>query len=488
MAFSTYKHGTYGEFSPSIGAVPVNSGTVAVYIGTAPVNLIRDYAEKGLVNEPVKISNLNDCQDNIGYSDDWKTFSLCEAMKVHFDNDLGNVGPVVFINVLDPDTHKSEEEVSKELTFANGKAIIVSDKIILDTLVLAGKTEGTDYEVSYDYNFKRVVITSDSIQDTVNATYNEVDTTAIDESTIIGQATETGVFEGLGAVNLVYTNLNMIPNIICIPKWSQKKEVYEAMVRAAQKINGHWDAFVNADIETSSSVDTIEKAINWKETNEYTSEFSKVYWPLWQAKTGEIYHLSTLATWKMLQTDQENSDVPMESASNKQIPYGKLYFTESAANKGFDQQTANKLNQKGITTATFWGGINVLWGPHTAAYDFDAVSDNRTIFETSIRMMEHITNSFQQEWGLTIDEPMTLALAETIKNREQEKLDALKAMGALIGSPVVEFIETDNPVENLVQGDFIWSSRVTTTPPFKSGTLKLAYTTEGFNAYYGGEE
>ena len=90
--------------------------------------------------------------------------------------------------------------------------------------------------------------------------------------------------------------------------------------------------------------------------------------------------------------------------------------------------------------------------------------------------------------GLIIDEPMTLALAETIKNREQEKLDALKARGAFIGDPIIEFIETENPVENLVQGDFIWSNRGTTVPPFKSGTLKVAYTTEGFNAYYGGEE
>ena len=82
---------------------------------------------------------------------------------------------------------------------------------------------------------------------------------------------------------------------------------------------------------------------------------------------------------------------------------------------------------------------------------------------------------------------MTLSLAETIRNREQEKVDGLKAMGALIGDPVVEFIETENPIDNLVQGDFVWSSRITATPPFKSGTMKVAYTTEGFNAYYGGE-
>ena len=82
---------------------------------------------------------------------------------------------------------------------------------------------------------------------------------------------------------------------------------------------------------------------------------------------------------------------------------------------------------------------------------------------------------------------MTKALAETIKNREQEKVDALKAMGALIGDPVVEFNESDNTTDDMVQGNFTWSNKQTPTPPFKSGTLKVAYTTAGFAAEYGGE-
>ena len=178
----------------------------------------------------------------------------------------------------------------------------------------------------------------------------------------------------------------------------------------------------------------------------------------------------------------------MESCSNKQILSGKQYFGESSTNKGYDQQTANQLNAKGITTAVFWGGMNVLWGPHTAAYDYDALTDNRVIFDNSIRTMMHVTNSFQNEWGLEIDKPLTKALAETITNREQEKADALKAMGALIGDPIVEFNESDNTVGDMVQGNFTWSNKQTPTPPFKSGTLKVAYTTAGFDAEYGGDE
>lgn len=480
-----YKHGTYGVFSPSIGSVPTNSGTTAVYVGTAPVNLVRGYAES--VNTPIKISNLNEAQAKLGYSDDWNSFTLCEAIKTHFDNMYGNAGPVIFINVLDPELHRNETPVEASLTFANGRAMIVSDKIILDTLQIGDSKEGVDYEVEYDYNVGRVIVKSDTLSGTVAATYSEVTPEAVESTDIIGKATLDGEYEGLGAINLIYQNMNLVPNVIAVPGWSDKKEVYAAMTQAAQKINGHWDAFVNADMPISTA-GTISAAISWKESNEYISEFSKVYWPQWKSNDGRIYHLSTLATWRMLLLDASHSDVPMESISNKQIPSGKQYFGEGSKNKGFDQQQANKLNEKGITTATFWAGINVLWGPHTAAYDYEAITDNRSIFENSIRTMEHVTNSFQQEWGLTIDEPMTLALAETIKNREQEKADALKAIGALVGDPVVEFIESENTVDDLVQGDFVWSSKLTPTPPFKSGTLKVAYTTDGFQSYYGGEE
>ena len=57
-----YKHGTYGEYVPSIGTIPATSGTVAVYVGTAPVNLVKGYKEKDLINRPVKVSNLTEAK------------------------------------------------------------------------------------------------------------------------------------------------------------------------------------------------------------------------------------------------------------------------------------------------------------------------------------------------------------------------------------------------------------------------------------------
>ena len=45
-----YKHGAYGEITDSKVTAATQAGVVAAYIGTAPINLIRGYAEKNHAN------------------------------------------------------------------------------------------------------------------------------------------------------------------------------------------------------------------------------------------------------------------------------------------------------------------------------------------------------------------------------------------------------------------------------------------------------
>ena len=482
-----YKHGTYGEFAESIGNIGTQSGTIAVYVGAAPVNLVRGYEK--YVNAPVKLANFSAAKRYMGYTDNWADFDLCEAIATHLNNSAGNAGPIVAINVLDPATHKKQTQTTKQLTFVNGRATIESDTIVLDTLVLADKVEGTDFSIDYDFTKGVVIINSigTAIVGTVNATYSEVDPAAITADDIIGGVTAGGVYTGLGCVDLVYQELGLIPNLILCPKWSSTPTVYDAMVTAGTKINGHWDAFIYADIpvlDGSTKVDTIEAAIEWKDANSYSNERSKVFWPQNKDTLGNVHHASVLAAWRTQLVDDSNSGVPMETCSNKAVPVSVHYFGADSTNRGFDQTRANELNAVGISTTVYWGGQWVLWGSHTAAYKYGSITDNRNIFDNSIRMMMHVSNSFQQEHALTIDSPMTRAMADTIRMREQEKLDAWAAMGAFIGDPVCEFREDDNSEGELVEGNFTWYSKGTTTPPFKSGTLRVAYTTEGFATYF----
>ena len=483
-----YKHGVYGVIDESRVRDAVQASTVAAYIGTAPVNLIRGYAEKGLVNNPVLLTNKSNAQAIIGYSDDWSKFTLCEAIDEHFNNTVQNVGPIYIINVLDPDTHRAASKTTKSLTFVNGKAEFKDSSIILDTFAIADKVEGIDYEVSYSFAKGTVQVKMLTGSDTtISASYSTVDVSAVTSADIIGETTAAGEYKGLDALKLLYQKQNAVLNLLAAPGYSEIPDVYKAMVGIVQKLNGHWDGFVMADIplhDGETAIDTIAKAKAWKEAHGYDSEFSKVFWPQVKDGSGKAYHLSTVGMATQLAVDILHDGVPFESCSNKEIMATAQYFGEDAVNNGFDELTANELNEAGITSATFRGGVFVLWGPHTAAYKYGSVNDPKGTFDVNIRMLEYVENSFQLDHMAQIDIPMTPGLKDSILNAEQNKLNALASIGALIGEPEVLFLETENSTTDMLHGDFVWNIAITNAPPFKSGTAKVAYTDEGFSSFF----
>ena len=201
-----YLYGAYGHIGETVAQSAVQAGTTPVYIGTAPVNLVRDFGKAGIINAPIKITSLVDAQKKIGYSSDWGTFTLCEAVYAHFNNTLGNIGPIYVINVLDPSAgkHRKETATTKTLTFTGGRAEFASDKIILDTLTIAKNdsgnyVEGTDYAVDYNFTKGTVIITSlkDDAQlaGSLTASFSEVDDSEIADSDIIGGVTSSGEYQ-----------------------------------------------------------------------------------------------------------------------------------------------------------------------------------------------------------------------------------------------------------------------------------------------------
>lgn len=488
-----YKYGVYGEIGQSVGQSAIQSSAIPVYVGTAPVHLIRGYADADIINHPVKLSNLNDAKAKVGYSDDWGTYTLCEAIGMHFNNALGNVGPIYIVNVLDPVTMQATTATTKSVTITNGAGSFVDSDIILDTLAISATTgegddattttykEGKDYSVAYDFLKTQVTISasnSEIASAAVTVTYKTVDTSKVEPADIIN---------AISKIDLVYSESFEIPRYLAAPGWSQIPAVYNALVSGAQKIDGHWDAFVYADLplvqaDGTTAVDTIAKAISWKKANGFTAERSKVGWPMFELNDGKTVHASTLGVVETQRIDYEHDSVPMETCGNKAVPVVKQYFGNSY--NPFGQSGGRDLAAAGILTAIPWAGEWVLWGDHTAAYTYGANVDTRAIFDVSMRMLFYITNNFQQEWSPRIDRPMDLRLRDEIINREQEKLDALVGMGALIGNPTVEFIESENSQTDMMNGDFVWNILVTPTPPLKSATAKVAYTDAGFNVYF----
>lgn len=181
----SYQHGAYGEIGNDKVKSAVQVDAVVAYIGTAPINLVLGYKEKGLINTPIKLENMPKTQATVGYSSNWNKFTLCEPFDCHFANTIGNVGPIYIINVLDPAVHQKDVKTTVELTFKNGRAEYVTDTIILDTFALSDKVLGADYSLDYNYTKGAVVIESlndaDPITGTVEASFTEVDPSLVSD-------------------------------------------------------------------------------------------------------------------------------------------------------------------------------------------------------------------------------------------------------------------------------------------------------------------
>lgn len=410
-----YKHGTYGEQIPTQDKLPLSGmGTIPVYIGTAPVETLSNYTIA--VNTPIMVNSFEEAKTKLGYSDDWKKYTLCEAMYAHFKNKVGSIGPIILINVLNPEVHKAEVPVEK-------------------THIIGG----------IDANGKRT---------------------------------------GIACVDLVYQTLGVIPSVLAAPGWSHIPDVEKALVEKCKKINGHWDAICVTDLD-SSNAKTIEGAKAWKETNGYKSKEEKICWPRVINNDKEFF-MSTMVVVRMQQTDCANDDTPFESPSNKPIDITGTILGDGTA-ISFDEVQANELNSKGITTAAYRSGNWVLWGPHNANYEFGKEDiDARDKFDCGIRMMMYLTNLFQKRYMSSVDSPLNRAMVDTILNDSQIWLNSLVADGKLLFAQIT-FNEASNSVNSIVEGDFVFDVRTTTTPAGKSLSFKLQYTNQGINTLFGGE-
>lgn len=476
----SYLHGVYGQQAATTDTLsPSGVGTLPVYIGTAPVQQLAD--PSAAVNVPILINSFDDAKAKIGYSDDWETFTLCEAVYAHFKNRIQPIGPIIVINAMDPEVNVSEGTQSVAIT--NGIGYITAPAV-LDTIVITGKVQGTDYKAEYvaDGRVKLTALPTKTLANPSAATFDKMDIAQVTNSDIIG-GNVGGVRTGISVVELVYVTHKQIPTILAAPGWSQIMAVKEALITASQNINGHWDALVAADLDSGATSDTIVKANAWKSTNGYTDIGLKVGWP--KAKSaGRIFWASTLMVVRMQQTDFAADNVPYISPSNKQIDITGPVLA-NGTDFVFDESQANELNQRGITTFNYRSGIWVLWGPHNANYEYGAAIDPKNIFDAGIRMMMYMTNTFQDSFMSDVDGPLNRSTKDTILNDAGTWINSLVADGKLLYG-AIEFLETSNPTSSIVEGNFVFNTQITTAPVAKSLTFVVQYTTAGITTLFGG--
>lgn len=448
----TYKHGVYtSEVPTSVISPTTATAGLKVVIGTAPLNLAKtlDY-----VNKPVLAFSWNEVVEALGYSDDWDNYTLCEEMDCAFR--LYGVGPIVFINVLDPAKHKADG--TKTVDILSNKSVVEEEGILLDTVAVkltdAGQplVKGTDYIASFDDDGNVVIAvladgTIPQNQATLSVSYTKIDPSKVTTNDIIGGVdVNTGDSTGLELINSVFPKFGLVPGLILSPEFSKDPTVAAVMKAKAGSINTFFKAMSVEDVDTATA-NIYTKVSDWKNSNNYTAPNEIVCWPK-VALGDKIYHLSTHVASAAALTDSLNGDIPYVSPSNKALQINKAVLADGKeVSLGPDQ--AAYLNGQGIFTALNFIGGWKAWGNRTGAYP--ANTDVKDSFIPVRRMHNWIANSIILTTWQKVDDPTNKTLIDTVVDSLNIWINGLTSTGALLGGKVM-FNQEENPTTDLING------------------------------------
>ena len=447
-----YNHGIrIEEQATSIVAPITGSAGLQVVIGTAPINLAKD--PYSVTNVPLIAYSFSEAASQLGYSDDFKKFTLCQSMDASFR--IFNVAPIIFINVLDPKKHKKDNTEASVNVVAK-QAKLEEGGILLDTLVVKdGATtlaKNEDYITSFTDDGKVLVSliegSSHAGASTLTVKSTSIDPSAVKAKDIIGgYDAATDKESGLELIRQVYPRFNMTPGLLLAPGWSQIPEVGIVLGSKCSEINGVFSCECVLDLDSSSTGAKKYSAVGeWKNKNGYTNKHSVVLWP--QVKVGKKqYAFSAIFAALTAYTDASNDDVPNLSPSNKMAKITGLVL-DDGTEVTLDQNQANLLNSQGVITAINVNGWRT-WGNNTAAYP--GVTDPKDRWFCCRRFFSWWGNSFIMTYFQKVDDPANYRLIESIVDSENIRGNSYVSQGKCAGAKIV-FEEKDNQITDILNG------------------------------------
>lgn len=478
-----YYHGVKASEVATSVITPVSTTAgLPVVFGTAPVHLTS--APTAYVNKPVICYSYSEAVAALGYSTDWKKYTLCEAIYSQFQ--LYAVSPIVFVNVLDPAKHK-QSIADSEVTVAS-KTATIDAAVLLDTLKVASTAGGeaanlgTDYTAAYNDDGQVVitVLTDGALASatSVFVSYDAVDATAVTKDDIIGGTDSKGNVTGLELINSIYSYLSLVPGMVAAPGWSHIPDVAAVMKSKALTINNLFRCIVLTDIDTKE-VTTYSDANAWKNNNNYTGTNQVVCWPCY-TMGGKVYHASTHMMCAIGVMDAANDDVPYQSPSNVTAQITGLCLADGTE-VILTLEQANLLNSQGICTALNFSGGWKLWGNYTGAYPSN--TDVKDSFICVRRMFDWNIQTFILTYWQKVDQPLTRRFVKSLTDSEKIRLNGLVSRGYLLGADV-KFLEAENPTTDMLQG--IIRIHTYLTPPVPAQEIEdiMEYDVDNFSALF----
>jgi len=484
MAVSSYKHGVTWRDVPTSIVAPVTADSgIPFLVGTAPVHQIAP-ENRPKPDEPRIYFNFEDAVAELGYSDDWRSFTLCQAMYTYFA--LFNCGPIIcsYINNLsDPFWLDETGNADKEFTFVNGVCSFISRFVIPESLVVkdavtsAPLTKDVDYVYSWqkdpqgstEYFLTLSAVPGGAIPEDVDfpvlLSWWDSKPINADKSHIIGgMDINTGFLTGIEVIENVFPKLGVVPGILIVPFWSQDPEVAAIMSNKVDEINGCFRCITLTDVDSAK----VKKAMDvkaWKDKNNYTHPRQATLWPRIGLEDRDIW-LSVELGARILKTDIDNGNIPVETPSNKLLEMNKTIvggwgggypsgmppeWGDPNAEVIFSKDYGDMLNGQGVITAINWIGGWKAWGSNMGCYPF--ITDPKDRWMPARRMTDYVGNSLVLTIFQKVDKPTNRRLIDTIVDTTNIWLNSLVSSGNALGARV-EFRHDENPDTAMIDGHY----------------------------------
>lgn len=454
------------EQATSVAVPVVADSGIPFVVGTAPVHMA---AHPGKVNTPVLCTSWDEAVDKLGFSYDWKKYTLCEFIYSHFQ--LFGCQPVIFCNVLDPDAMK-EQTAEQEMDVVDHKFTLSLD-VICESLTV--KHEGTalmpDVDFTTYYDDQTGTFTVELLED--SAAYDAAKLTVGFASVKPEDVAVADIVEGVAQVDACMTAVGKIPDLICAPGWSHNTVVAAVMATKAAGIMGlfHGKAVIDCD-SGPDGVTEYSQLANYKNRNNFVDENQIVCWPM--VKLGDYtFHLSTQLAGLMAKVDTDNAGCPYESPSNKTLKMDACVLADGTEINLTWNQVNIVAGDYGVVTALNF--MSMGWtakGNYTACYP--ANTDVKDQFIPVSRMFDWVGNTIIRTFWSKLDKPMNRRLIDSILDTCNIWLGGLVGTERLLGARA-EMLESENTLTDLMAGILHIHLYITPPSPMQECDFTLEY-------------
>jgi len=277
-------HGVYIVESPTRIQVPVPvDSSIPIAVGVAPVHRLENPALA--VNNPSMSFSYGEIVADMGYSDNWKKFPLCEVIFSQFR--VHAIAPLILINVWNP-LRDAQDVAIPDLPIVNGVATIDDEMAMISTVIVRNGSgnyvRGKDFTLKYDGDNLLITIKEDGDipagTTSLSVSYKQATVANITKNDIAGGVDpDTNKRTGIELVTEIFPLLKKVVGFFIAPAWSSDPEIYALMCAKAHNLGYRFTCIVCADLPTLGEYRNYRKMPKWKDDNSYVDAYSFLTWP-----------------------------------------------------------------------------------------------------------------------------------------------------------------------------------------------------------------